>query len=648
MSKQIGIIIIILIFFCGGAVWGQSKTEQLIRLKYRILESKLSDDQYPDAGDSLRTLKLMIAGNVYQTEKHIAYCYDKEKSTYNFRDELKYIQPILSLGDVVIANLKTSFGGDVFNMFSAPDEFALALKYSGINAVMHANLHTANISRSTFARTRDLMNSFNIHYTGAFADNLQRRGNYPLIIHKKGFRIAVLNYGALDNRPEISGNFYINEIDKDQIEEDFRMLYAYRPDFTIVYFDWGTEQREIPSSVQIELARFCFQHGADLILGTNPNSPMRLDYMNFYRNGQLKEGIVAYSLGNLIASTEDVRHRNGYVIDMELKKNNYTHQITIADWGVIPVYTYYDTITIPGTTKVFSVPCSSVENGEILANIPYIEKRRVINGAFEVRKLLGSTAEEIQYNLTERVANNVVETIDLTHAAWNNRFAPKRAKEIVPTDAPLFVATGEEHGYAPSISKIYGDESAVKKKNTDEEEREKERKYEEEKRKAEELFANHVPTKYDRKQTTNAPVITDTGDIYPKVKEPLVIAAQPTEIRPAEKEIMAAPKTLEHMLTGSAKKANEIKPVENKNLKLVVDTFYRIQFYVLKRHLPLDTNYYTHLKGYEVINDGDVFRYLLGKYRSYEECYKFWKSQMQPRYKESIIVKYLDGKRIVE
>ncbi|MCW5907819.1 MAG: CapA family protein [Chitinophagales bacterium] len=613
-----------------------------------MLKPKPADDQHPDAGDSLRTLKLMIAGNVYQTEKHIAYCYDKEKSTYNFRDELKYIQPILSLGDVVIANLKTSFGGDVFNMFSAPDEFALSLKYSGINTVMHANLHTANVSRSTFARTRDLMNTFNIQYTGAFADNFQRRGNYPLIINKKGFRIAVLNYGALDNRPEISGNFYINEIDKDQIEEDFRMLYPYRPDFTIVYFDWGTEKGEIPSSVQIELARFCFQQGADLILGTNPNSPMRLDYMNFYRSGQLKEGIVAYSLGNLIASTEDVRHRNGYVIDMELKKNNYTHQTTVADWGIIPVYTYYDTLTTPGKTKVLSVPCSSVEDGEILATIPYIEKRRVINGAFEVRKLLGSTADEIQYNLTERVANNVMETIDLTNAAWNNRFAQKRAKEIAPTDAPLFVATGEERGYAPSISKIYGDEPAVKKNNTDEEEREKERKYEEEKKKAEEIFTKHIPTKYDKQETTNAPAITDTGDLYPKVKEPGAAAAKPTEARPAEKEIVVAPKTSGQTLTPGTKKEEEIKPVENKNLKLVVDTFYRIQFYALKRHLPLDTNYYTHLKGYEVIDDGEVFRYLLGKYRSYEECYKFWKSQMQPRYKESIIVKYLDGKRIVE
>lgn len=688
---------VFLFFFCSVAV-AQVTQEQLIHFKQRYLKPKAQLDLM-EARDSLRTLHLMIAGNVYQTEKHISYCYDKESGQYNFRDELKYIQPILSLGDIAIANLKTSFGGDVYNMFSAPDEFALALKYSGINAVMHANLHTANVDRATFKRTRDLMNTFDMRYCGVYTDNFQRNGNYPLIINKKGFRIALLNYGALDNRPEISGNFYINEIDKEQIEMDFRMLRAYKPDFTIVYFDWGTEKQDVPSYNQIDLARFCFQYGADLVVGANPNTPMRLDYVSYYRDGQSKEGIVAYSLGNLVASTEDVRNRNGYVIDMELKKNNYTGETHLGDWGVIPVYTYYDTLSAPGKTKVLTVPCSSVESGDILSSLPYIEKRRVVNGAFEVRKLLGGTADEIQYNLTELVASNVMETIDLTNASWNNKYAPKRAKEIPATGAPLIAAKDFGNTNAPSISQIYGDEKPKAKDFSDEADRNNESRYEEEKKKAVEAQAKNLPTKYDKpkkemlstdtsenfaaktvkkdgdvtvvsgkvvttkEETKKTDVVGEAASNSNKKEEPAKTTtpanngntannntantAKKEEPRPVAEGIKAEQKSSGGITANDAGKT-DIKPVENKNLKLVVDTFYRIQFYVLKKYLPLDTNYYTHLKGYEVVEDVGQFRYLLGKFRSYEECYKYWKSQIQPRYKESVIIKYLDGKRLLD
>lgn len=664
-------------FFCFFLAFSQDGTNPIIHFKQRFLKPPSQEDiQKPT--DSTRTLHLMIAGNIYQTEKHIEYCFEEKTGKYNFRDELKYIQPILSIGDIAIANLKTSFGNDASNMFSSPDEFALALKYSGINAVMHANLHTAHIDRATYSRTRDLMNEFDIRYTGAFSDKFQRLGNYPLIIDKKGFRIALLNYTDLVNQPEISKNYLINKIDRDQIEQDMHMARANKPDFTIVYFDWGAEQQDIPSYNQIDLARFCFQQGADLVVGTHPNVPMRLDYVNYYRDGQYKEGIVAYSLGNLIASNEEVKNRNGYLIDMELSKNNYTGAVSLGDWGVIPVYTYYDTLSIPGKTKVYSVPCSAVESGDILAGLPYIEKRRVINGAYSVRQLLGATADEIQYNLTELVANNVMETIDLTKAAWNNRFNQKRPELIKPSDAPILAGTTKAGSNPPSLAMIYGKEDSV---NTDEnpvaEKSKSSNRYEAEKNKAEKLFtASETKTVTVNTDSTTSAAFphADTANILHRPSiEPTVkttgntakesVADNPSaekeniknvdevekEKRETEAEVKMKTKGVEDLKSSSVNANEVIKPIEGKNLKLVTDTFYRIQFYALKKYVPLDTNYYTHLKGFEVIEDTDgLFKYMLGKYKTYHECYQFWKSQMQPRYKESFIVKYIDGKRILE
>jgi poly-gamma-glutamate capsule biosynthesis protein CapA/YwtB (metallophosphatase superfamily) len=806
------VCLVCLVLSISHPLFAQDDNQAIIRLKQRLLKHKADDNASAEAADSSRTLHLMIAGNVYQTEKHVNYCYDEASGKYNFRDELKYIQPILSLGDITIADLKTSFGGDIKNMFSAPDEFALALKYSGINTLMHANLHTANVSRETFNRTRNLMNDFELYYTGAFSDNLQRQGNYPLIINKKGFKIAVLNYGTLNKRPPISRNFYINEIDKDQIERDMRLVHAYKPDFTIVYFDWGANMQETPSLYQMEIAQLCFQTGANLVVGTHPNAPMRLDYMNYMSNGVPKEGIVAYSLGNLIASNDEVRNRNGYILDIELHKNNYSGEVNLGDWGVIPVYTYYDTSSVQGKMNIYTVPCSAVEAGDILPKIPYIEKRRVVNGAYEVRKLLGSTADEIQYNENELVANNVMEVIDLTNAAWNNKYSQKRKEDVPESAPPVLPVASIGTNNPPSLAKIYEEPVKIKPKATNKEggastpDVAKTNKLEEERRKAEEVFAgksesgsipanpinpvnfnadnstagkepvaandkasqkpaaagnneaapstgignsatvkSNNPGSANTEKTTEAtpgnkttanpgtegpdhtankagtvndsantiankqsssnpdagtekdvntvaadnrngtvkkkPALTGNesgtttkqsqdygdpakknvskdkyhteGNDYNLNEEARTNAAKKTVASPEEKKeepaLNAAPKSAGGITTNIKEDIKpNLQPAKEKTVKMVMDTFYRIQFYALKKYLPLDTNYYTHLKGYEVVEENGYFKYLLGRFKQYEECFRYWKNQIQPRYKESFIVKYIDGKRVLE
>jgi poly-gamma-glutamate capsule biosynthesis protein CapA/YwtB (metallophosphatase superfamily) len=832
------------LLWCISLVWllwqnaAAQDASKVIDIKQRLLRPKSFSDDIKQETDSMRTLHLMIGGNIYQTEKHANYCYDEAKGQYNFREELKYIQPILGLGDLAIANLKTAFANDENNMFTSPDEFALALKYSGINVLAHANAHTAQIDKATLKRTRDMLYDYEMLHTGAFTDGMQRNGNFPLIINKKGFRIALLNYTTLNARPGISRDFIINEIDKTYIERDMRVARINKPDFIIVYFDWGTNNQDIPSSYQTDLAQYCFNLGANLVVGTLPNTPLRLDYMTYSQYGQLKEGIVAYSLGNLIASNDEVRNRNGYVIDMELKKNNFTGETNVGDWGVIPVYTYYDTSTVKGKTNVLSLPCSAVENGDILTKIPYIEKRRVINGAYEVRKLLGATADEIQYNMTELTANNVMETIDLTKSALNNRFNQKKASDIAPSAAPVLPIATVGSNNPPSLAQIFGEAkpagittggNALIVKN----ETPKPSAIVAEKNKAESLFienaapiasakvsssnpsktdivkvaptetavvANINPTTSSYKTTvtpaeqkievaSTPSAKTDTAKIAPiaevavptinsivngnktssmQAEQKAVVVSTPTlktdisasanktesvanasktaientsvntEIakttvneetqkettktekvveetakKPAKAAVVlsddeakkkreatpltddaprskrapqaliddpAKKKTVETIVfTDEVKKPKPAAPVftENKteaksqnatslnkvsepqlkfdmsrvsekSVSITVDTFYRVQIYALQKFIPLDTNYYTHLKGYEVVEEGGLFKYLIGKYRLKEQCERFWKDQILPRYKTSFVVQYIDGKRKFE
>ena len=563
------------LFLIAGLVSTAQENKDVINIRQRLLQRK--SQELDEQIDSFHTLHLMLGGNVYQTEKHVNYAYNPATGRYDFTNEFKYVQPLLNLGDISIVNLKTSFGNDSSDMFSSPDEFALTLKYSGINAVMHANMHTANIRKSTLKRTRDVLNQYDMYHTGAFIDQAERNGNYPLIIEKKGFKIAILNYTKLPSRPDVSKEFVINETDKLVIDRDMRMALAYKPDYIIVY-------------------------------------------VSYYYKGVEREGIVAYSLGNLLGSDEEIKNRNGYLLDVELRKNRFNRQTQINDWGVIPVYTYYDTTSTPGKTKVFSVPCSAIESGDIFPHIPYIEKRRVINGAYAVRQMLGGSADELQYNLNELIVNNVKETIEITSASLNNKYSLARASDIAPSSAPVTPAPSTDPKSSASLEKIYQQSSgpaqallqpAADKKATPS------AAYNKEKAKAEDAFTNATPPA-KKADTASAPV--NAAD--------------------KSKGVDVANIKL------------DAKPDPNRDkipfMQFVPDTCYRIQIFALKAFLPMDTNYYDHLKGYEVYEEKDMFKYVIGKYKTFQACYDYWKAQIQPRYKQSFIVKFVNGKRALK
>ncbi len=855
-------------------------SSNILKVKHHLLQR--NPDELQEVADSFRILHLVIGGNIYQTEKHLNYAYDVPAGPFDFKDELKYIQPVFNIGDISIANLKTSFANDSSNVFSAPDEFAAALKYAGISALMHANQSTANINKAALLRTRELLNTFDINHTGAFLNQAERLGNYPLILHKKGFTIAVLNYTTLLNRPDVSKDFIINESEKFFIDHDMVLARANKPDFIIVYFNWGDDAHETPSAAQHDLAQYVFERGANIVVGTAPNKPMPVEYLNFYYNGKPGEGIVAYSMGNIVSSNEEIKNRNGYVLDINLKKNGFTGQTKIDDWGVIPVYTYYDTTTVKNKTKVYSLPCWAVENGDVFQGMPYIEKRRVINGAYQVRQMLGSAADEIQYNLNEQIVNNVMESVHLTRAPLNNKFSQLREEDIKLSPAPLAVTYLPGSNIPLSLAMVTEqtkpkEEPVIANKTT--KAPPAPTAYQKEKSKAANVFdaplppvdkvsnitaintpkaiadtatasvakplaiakkdsaliiaettlpiksdakniAAAAPVAIPKKDTTNtiiaspvtlakndtnnkkatiappiavikndmananiptpvlpvkkdttsktiappvvvaktdvknppvvAPVVAETkkDTIVKHITQPVAEATKDTTHKNITQPVIAkndvknapvvqppvtakndiktpplatakidttnknisrtviAPKNVPGNTTAKQSVANpktniknptttspvttaknntkntatqlpeprkpitpispvaptatnianstttEIKvnldKVNGKQIKLQVDTFYRIQFYALAKYVPLDTNYYTHLKGYQVVEEKGLYKYLLGKYKSYNECYKYWKGQIQPRYKQSFIIKYIEGKRVIK
>jgi hypothetical protein len=82
------------------------------------------------------------------------------------------------------------------------------------------------------------------------------------------------------------------------------------------------------------------------------------------------------------------------------------------------------------------------------------------------------------------------------------------------------------------------------------------------------------------------------------------------------------------------------------NVTITEDTIYRIQFYELKKLIPIDTSYYEHLRGYEVMQEQGNFRYLIGNSTNIEVIKKLYYDVMKPRYKGCFIVAYYQGRRV--
>jgi hypothetical protein len=89
-------------------------------------------------------------------------------------------------------------------------------------------------------------------------------------------------------------------------------------------------------------------------------------------------------------------------------------------------------------------------------------------------------------------------------------------------------------------------------------------------------------------------------------------------------------------------------PVPKSNVQKVIDTIYRIQFYELSKLIPIDTTYYEHLKGYEVLQESGTYKYLLGSSNDFAHIKEIYLRTIKPRYKQSLIAVYYDGRRIKE
>ncbi|MDR0546238.1 MAG: CapA family protein [Dysgonamonadaceae bacterium] len=281
-------------------------------------------------------ITLLFAGDAMQHQNQLeaAYCNGK----YDYSSYFQYVQPEIEVADIAVVNLETTLGGKPYKgypMFSSPDSFAGALKNAGFDVFLNANNHILDRFSGGLKRTINVLDSLDVLHTGVFRDSLERELYYPLMVEKKGFRIAFLNYtyGTNGIKPVLPA--VVNYIDTVQVKKDIQKAKAQQADIIIANMHWGDEYKLLPNKTQKKLAQFLVREGVDIVMGSHPHVVQPSQALSD-STGQINN-LIIYSLGNFVSGMTAVNTDGGQMIKIVLSKQWNQAKIVSYEYALVYV-----------------------------------------------------------------------------------------------------------------------------------------------------------------------------------------------------------------------------------------------------------------------------------------------------------------------
>ncbi len=265
--------------------------------------------------NEVKEVSLLFLGDIMQHDLQIQSAYVSETGNYDFSSQFKHVKPLFDSTDIVVGNLEVTLAGKPYKgypRFSSPDALAWDIKNAGIDYLVTANNHVYDRGKTGFERTMNMLDSIGLKRTGCFLDEADKKKNHPMLIEKSGFKIALFNYTYALNGNVVEKPNMVNGLDKVQIKQDLIEASEKEYDAVIVSFHWGIEYKHHPNEEQISYADFCFENGADIVIGSHPHVIQRMEHKTYKSvSGTEKDVLVAYSLGNFVSNYGTWRYCDG-------------------------------------------------------------------------------------------------------------------------------------------------------------------------------------------------------------------------------------------------------------------------------------------------------------------------------------------------
>jgi poly-gamma-glutamate synthesis protein (capsule biosynthesis protein) len=256
---------------------------------------------------------ITFVGDIMQHPNQLEF---ESKRDYSYDGVFDYITPLFKGSDMVIGNLETTFGEYLkvpetrSPKFSAPKEFAIALKKAGFTHLTLCNNHMFDREYKGFLDTIRILKEVGI---------IPIYNSYSEIIKNK--RIQIINFTTHFNTSSVSKN----------IRDTFSNYeYQSNAEIKVAFPHWGNQYNLTPSKEQIDIGINLKSRGY-YVFGSGPHSVNKIE-----------DGI-DYSMGDFLASHEKPGTTNvGQVITatfgntLELKVH-YIETITNDGKSVITI-----------------------------------------------------------------------------------------------------------------------------------------------------------------------------------------------------------------------------------------------------------------------------------------------------------------------
>lgn len=265
-------------------------------------------------------LTLLFAGDLMQHQAQIDAA-RTGPSTYDYSTCFQHVRAEIERADVAIGNLEVTLGGPPYRgypAFSAPDAYLHAIQAAGFDVLLTANNHCLDRGAKGLQRTLAQLDSVGMAHAGTYVDTAQREATYPLLVEKKGFRLAILNYTYGTNGLQPRPPYIVNYIDKEQMRTDILKARRMCPDVIVACMHWGVEYRSFPERAERELADWLLEQGVDHVIGSHPHVLQPVEVKRDARTPA--RHVVAYSLGNFLSNMSQEKTDGGMLLKLELQR----------------------------------------------------------------------------------------------------------------------------------------------------------------------------------------------------------------------------------------------------------------------------------------------------------------------------------------
>lgn len=314
---------------------------------------------------------------------------------YDYAECFRYVKPEFGKNDLVIANLEVTLAGKPYTGypgFSAPDEYLYAVRNAGIDVLVTSNNHCLDKGKRGLERTIGLLDSLRIPHVGTYRNRRERLENYPLLVEKNGFRLALLSYTYGTNGIPVQLPNVVNYIDREQIRKDILKARLMKPDVIIAYMHWGIEYQSLPRKEERKLAEWLLELGVDHVIGTHPHVIQPIEIVEDSLTPE--RHVVAYSLGNFVSGMVAPQTDGGLALKLRFHRAASGNvRLTSCDYSFV----WTSRPTLSGQ-KNYCIYPAGVEAGLLNS----IEQSRMDRYLKVARKLFSESVFSIKESFFER------------------------------------------------------------------------------------------------------------------------------------------------------------------------------------------------------------------------------------------------------